>query len=68
MFLKIGKTHVANNKIDTLYTLFEKLKNSSVSDILKHYYKTDDITWGYANGEWSPMSYTGEQEIDCQCC
>lgn len=80
MFLKIGKTHVANNKIDTLYTLFEKLKGSSASDlsermkntkfsgksgseILTFYYKTDDvvdITWGYANGEWTPMSYTAD--------
>jgi hypothetical protein len=78
IFLKIGKTHIANNKIDTLYTLFEKLKNSSAKDlygsmsntkfvgksgseILKFYYKTDDvddITWGYVNGEWGSMSYT----------
>ena len=80
MFLKIGKTHIANNKIDTLYTLLEKLKNSSANDlsstmnntkftgksgseIIKFYYKTDDIddiTWGYANGEWKAMSYTAE--------
>jgi hypothetical protein len=72
IFLKIGKTHVANNKLDALFTLLVKLKNSSATDlsssmqnttfrnqtgseILIHYYKTDDpydITWGYANGEW----------------
>jgi len=33
IFLKIGRTHIANNKIDVLYTLFEKLKNSSSSDL-----------------------------------
>ena len=33
MFLKIGKTHVANNKIDALFTLIIKLKSMSVSDL-----------------------------------
>ena len=80
IFLKIGKTHIANNKIDSLFTLIVKLKNISADDlyynmkntkfvnksgseILNHYYNTDDpytITWGYANGEWNSMSYVND--------
>ena len=83
IFLKIGKTHIANNKIDALYTLLEKLNNSSAEDlkstmkdtkfvgnsgseILQYYYNTtdiNDITWGYANGEWKAMSYTADGGI-----
>ena len=83
MFLKIGKTHISNNKIDTLFNLLTKLKfssstdlhnemkqtkfnNMSGSNILFKYYNTDDpyiITWGYANGEWGPMSTTEEGDI-----
>lgn len=33
VFLQIGKTHVANNKVDTLFTLLDKLGKSSASDL-----------------------------------
>lgn len=82
-FLKIGKTHIANNKVDALFTLIKKLKSSSVqdlddtmsnttfkntsgSDILKHFYQTDDpyiITWKYVNGEWDGMGKTADDEF-----
>lgn len=82
-FLKIGKTHVGNNKVDTLFTLTEKLKSSSAADlsatmenttfknmsgseILNHYYQTDDpytITWKYVNGEWGGMGTTANGQF-----
>ena len=55
IYLKIGKTHIANNKVDALFTLVNKLAKSSTqdlrvqgtkfegfsgSDILQSYYNT----------------------------
>ena len=57
VYLKIGKTHVANNKVDALFTLVDKLSKSSTQDlqvqgtkfeglsgydILQSYYNTTD--------------------------